>query len=68
MQHWERLLSGRADQLDARTGRWGDQRGVRYWAEVASGRLRAGRGLEACVSGARALRDLAAQRRFARAG
>ena len=68
VQHWERLLSGRADQLHARTGRWGDRRGVRYWAEVASGRLRAGRGLEACVSGARALRDLAALRRFVRAG
>jgi glycosyltransferase involved in cell wall biosynthesis len=62
LDHWERLLSGEAHELNARTGRWALRRGLRYLGEVACGRLGAGRGFEACLAASRAIRDLARQR------
>jgi glycosyltransferase involved in cell wall biosynthesis len=66
LDHWERLLSGAAQDLHARTGRWASHRGLRYWAEVTCGRLRLGRTFESCLAAAGALRDLARQRTWRR--
>lgn len=62
LDHWERLLSGAAHELHARTGRWAFRRGPRYWAEITCGRLKLGRSFEACLATARAVRDSAMQR------
>ncbi|MGZ6123608.1 MAG: glycosyltransferase family 4 protein [Myxococcales bacterium] len=61
LDHWERLLSGEAHELHARTGRWALHRDLRYLAEITCGRLGAGRGFEACLAASRAVRELARQ-------
>jgi glycosyltransferase involved in cell wall biosynthesis len=68
LDHWEKLLSGEAHELDARTGPWAFHRDLRYWAELACGRLRLGRSFEACVTAGRAVRDFARQRTWRPAG
>jgi glycosyltransferase involved in cell wall biosynthesis len=56
VRRWETLLVGKPDELNANSGPWRGPAGMRYWAEITTGVLGAGRGYEACISAAKKMR------------